>query len=455
MSEVVLRRLSALSVSSPADANKLQDQTDGNACAKLSCTNDKVDHKPKGEPTNDDHSAYAALLSESLPHQVEVDWNSMLGEGSFGAVFGARWRRKQRSAPAEVVVKVVGLDGLAQQARRQIWREVALHSKVKHAHICPLVGAYEAGPDEVHLVLGACVGDLACPLAANEPWVASAAPWLVRSLLLALQHLHEALQVVHSDVKPDNLLLTSSGVLQLADLGAAAMLQGRCEGGRSTLVGAPAYQAPEVVVIDELGLAPGGARYSFAADVWSSGVVLYELLCRKLPFSAGGDGCSAQRAAIVFAPLLVDEEAIPSGAARRLLHQLLAKQPFLRPSAAEALESAFVSEAVPPSPSEAEAWAASVRGLRDECLGAVGSDGDSGDDGEEEGAGEAGEEGEAVAAAGGEGEAGCEETPARKLRGAAGVAAGCSPGDGSSSCDGSTPGPPSWTSSLVGGSPVE
>ena len=421
MADAVVRRLSALSVSSPAgaNANKLQDKAD----LKTS------------KPADDDQSAYAALLSESLPDQVEVDWNSMVGEGSFGAVFGARWRRKPRSAPGDVVVKVVSLEGLAQQARRQIWREVTLHSKAKHAHICPLVGAYEAGPDEVHLVLGACVGDLACPLAANEPWLAEATPWLVRSLLLALQHLHEALHVVHSDIKPDNLLLSSGGVLQLADLGAAAMLQGRCEGGRSTLVGAPAYQAPEVVVIDELGLAPGGARYSFAADVWSCGVVLFELLCRKLPFSAsGGDGPSAQRAAIVFAPLVVSDASVPSGAARRLLQQLLTKQPFLRPSAAEALESGFIAdEAVPPSPSQAEAWAASVRGLRDECLGGAAGGGDDDGTGAEE-----------------EDEDGCEETPVRKAR----DAAGSSPSDGSS-CDGSTPGPPSWTSSLVGGSPAE
>lgn len=410
----LLRRLTALSVSSPADQNVDKQ--------------DKAGHKPNGKPvppTDDDHTAYSMVLSESLSDQVEVDWNSMVGEGSFGAVFGARWRRKPRASLGEVVVKVVSLDGLAQQARRQIWREVSLHSKAKHAHICPLVGAYEAGPDEVHLVLGACVGDLACPLAANQPWLAEATPWMVRSLLLALQYLHETLHVVHSDIKPDNMLLTSRGVLQLADLGEAAMLQGRCEAGRSTLVGAPAYQAPEVVVIDELGLAPGGARYSFAADIWSSGVVLFELLCRKLPFSGNGDGCAAQRAAIVFSPLVIDKEIVPSGAARRLLQQLLTKQPFLRPSAADALDSAFAAEAVPPSPSQAEAWAASVRGLRDRCVGAAGGDEDEDEDY-------------------------CEETPARRAR----DTAGSSPGGGSS-CDGSTPGPPSWMSSLVGGSPAE
>jgi serine/threonine protein kinase len=303
--------------------------------------------------------AYHELISRHAHMRLQLEVGGIIGRGSFGTVHTARWRdgRAERS----VVVKRVRTVGLAEKAWRQVMREAVLHSQAVHPHICPLVGAYEDRGD-VHLVLHACVGDLAGAIAAGMPWLPTAAPWVLRSVLLALRCLHaEPLETVHSDVKPANLLLDGRGVWMLADLGAASRCHANGLLGRCTLVGSPAYRAPEVVAIDHLGLGLSGARYSFPADLWSCGVLLFEVLSAGgLPFPAERDA-AAQPAAIVFGTPPLD--AIGGGGARRLLQQLLVKQPYMRSTAEEALSSGYVQEAKPPSPTEANDWASGYSSL--------------------------------------------------------------------------------------------
>jgi len=157
---------------------------------------------------------------------------------------------------------------------------------------------------------------------------------LVVQLLRALAHLHEQ-DIVHSDLKPSNLLLSHDGHLKLCDLGAAARVAVR---GRTTLVGSPAYLAPEVVAIDHLGLEPGGATYGTPSDIWSVGVLLVEMLSGgRLPFPAVPRDPAAQPAAVCFRPPILEPTSAFPAPARSLVMRLLAKQGYLRPSAEEAL----------------------------------------------------------------------------------------------------------------------
>merc|ERR1712196_745426 len=104
-------------------------------------------------------------------------------------------------------------------------------------------------------------------------------------LLRGLSHVHSR-GVCHRDLKPENLLLDQRGVLRISDFGLAVWVQGSSRtdehgGGHAkarlyTNCGTPHYAAPEVI-------AEGGYD-GFIADVWSCGVVLYVMLCGKLPF---------------------------------------------------------------------------------------------------------------------------------------------------------------------------
>jgi serine/threonine protein kinase len=106
-----------------------------------------------------------------------------------------------------------------------------------------------------------------------------------RSISLALMYLHEDVAVVHRDVKPGNILLSSSGEVKLADLGICTR-PGELQALSSAVDGEPApatawvgtvtYMSPERLT---------GSGYSFSADVWSLGIVLAEAAVGRYPYA--------------------------------------------------------------------------------------------------------------------------------------------------------------------------
>ncbi|XP_065854373.1 phosphoenolpyruvate carboxylase kinase 2-like [Euphorbia lathyris] len=95
---------------------------------------------------------------------------------------------------------------------------------------------------------------------------------IIKQLLSAISHCHR-FNIVHRDIKPDNILFDSRGRVKLADFGSADWLSE--ERTMNSVVGTPYYVAPEVVM---------GREYNEKADVWSAGVVLYVMLAGIPPF---------------------------------------------------------------------------------------------------------------------------------------------------------------------------
>lgn len=92
-------------------------------------------------------------------------------------------------------------------------------------------------------------------------------------MCLALKHVHDR-KVVHRDIKAQNVFLTSNNIIKFGDFGIARVLTNTHDNLR-TMIGTPYYLSPEICE---------NRPYSFKSDIWSLGVLLYELCALKPPF---------------------------------------------------------------------------------------------------------------------------------------------------------------------------
>jgi NIMA (never in mitosis gene a)-related kinase len=94
-------------------------------------------------------------------------------------------------------------------------------------------------------------------------------------ICLAIKHIHDK-KILHRDLKSQNIFLTKNGLVKLGDFGIAKCLNYTLEKVQ-TIVGTPYYLSPEIV---------HNKPYSFESDIWSLGVLLYEMMALKMPFDA-------------------------------------------------------------------------------------------------------------------------------------------------------------------------
>jgi serine/threonine protein kinase/predicted ATPase len=195
-----------------------------------------------------------------------------LGEGGFGAVYLGHDSQLDRSVAIKVFrggaeVPPAEADRLLQEARRL--------ARLRHSGI---VAVHDVGTQDgqVFIVSDYLDGqDLARWLKRHSPsWQEAVA--IVSAVADALAHAHAQL-TVHRDVKPANIILTSAGAPVLVDFGLALDDLSAGGGELGIVSGTPAYMAPEQVT----GTAH---RIDGRTDIYSLGVVLYEMLCGRIPF---------------------------------------------------------------------------------------------------------------------------------------------------------------------------
>ncbi|KAH7815568.1 putative plant dual-specificity MAP kinase kinase family domain protein [Monocercomonoides exilis] len=155
--------------------------------------------------------------------------------------------------------------------------------------------------------------------------------------LLALEFVHRN-QVIHRDVKPENLLF-SKDFLKLGDFGFSIQLQQPTDKATS-LVGSPWYDSPEKIL---------GKPYSSKTDIWSLGVLMYEMVSLQYPFPANVQFDIMDKIVTKPAPPFPDDSLPQPRYSRRLkdlISLMLTKDPALRPSAAELLFDPFIVNAI-------------------------------------------------------------------------------------------------------------
>jgi eukaryotic-like serine/threonine-protein kinase len=282
---------------------------------------------------NDADKSLFTRLTQALGSAYTLEGE--IGRGGMGVVFNARDERLKR----QVAVKVLPPElAFREEIRLRFLREAETAARLSHPHIVPIHSVGE-GPDGlVYFVMAYVDGE---SLAAKLKRRGRLPPDEARRIMLetadALGAAH-ALGIIHRDVKPDNILLEGSrGRVVVTDFGIAKALSSTTGGatltGTGVAIGTPHYMSPEQ--------AAGDREIDGRSDIYSLGVVAYQMLTGELPFHAPTVPGILLKHITEQAPLITDKRRdVPNDLAACVMRSL-EKDPDDRWPTADALRRAL------------------------------------------------------------------------------------------------------------------
>lgn len=208
-------------------------------------------------------------LARPSARLVQYEIIKTLGEGSFGKVKLA----VHRISGQKVALKIINRRKLqTRDMAGRIEREIQYLQLLRHPHIIKLYTVITS-PAEIIMVLEYAGGELFDYIVNHGRMTEDKARRFFQQIVCAVEYCHRH-KIVHRDLKPENLLLDEHLNVKIADFGLSNIMT---DGNfLKTSCGSPNYAAPEVI---------SGKLYAGPeVDVWSCGVILYVLLCGRLPF---------------------------------------------------------------------------------------------------------------------------------------------------------------------------
>jgi len=267
---------------------------------------------PRQQPDADEDPSDEGLDQISMDEFVLLDdMQENLGKGSFGVVNKIRRKKTGKIYALKSMRKQEVIEG---NLVNQVELEIQVQRKLKHRNVLRLFRHFE-DDDTVYLLLEYCAkGELYQILRTQKGrrFSEGMACKLFVQVAEGLDYLHSN-GIIHRDIKPENLLLDHDDVLKIADFGWCAELNV----SRTTFCGTLDYLAPEMIQ---------GKGHNHTLDVWSAGVLLYEMIVGRPPFQSTHHGQLISR-------ILNLELVFPgfmSTDARELVTHLLQREPASR-----------------------------------------------------------------------------------------------------------------------------
>ena len=226
------------------------------------------------------------MIGQTLNNRYAV--TAQLGKGAMGIVYAATDKVTRQKVALKVIAHDLTPD---HELLERFQREAEALRRLRHHNIVALVDMFEHKGQQVIVLEYVPGGSLAQRLR-QGPLPPYPAAQLALDLCDALTSAHR-LDIIHRDIKPENILLAEDGTPKLTDFGVARLMgTGTRLTGTGTQVGTPYYMSPE---------AWEGKPLDAQADVWSLGVVLFEMLAGRVPFA--GDTVVAVMHQVLEAPL--------------------------------------------------------------------------------------------------------------------------------------------------------
>ena len=201
-----------------------------------------------------------------------------LGEGSFGKAFLC----EKESDGSLCVIKQILIEGMNEKEKADVLNESNILAKLDHPNIIKFYDVFESKKPKhmINIVTEyADGGDLSEKIKErknkNGNFTESEILDYFTQICLAIKHMHEK-KIIHRDLKSGNIFLMKNGFVKLGDFGIAKGFQRTIDKAK-TMVGTPYYLSPEILE---------GKPYDSKSDIWSLGVLLYEMMTFKMPFNA-------------------------------------------------------------------------------------------------------------------------------------------------------------------------
>ncbi|KAI9469923.1 MAG: kinase-like domain-containing protein [Benjaminiella poitrasii] len=271
--------------------------------------------KTHEDDEDDGSSKYPSVLNAKYTIEEKT-----LGVGSFAVVKECTNRKTGEKCAVKIILKKVIADIL---------------KKVHHEHIVSMHDIFESN-DAVYIITDLCTGgELFQRIVERGTYTEVMAADLVRQMLEGLAYLH-SLDIVHRDMKPENLLFKTSAEnseLLITDFGLSKLLKNNNE-VLTTACGTPGYVAPEVLL---------GTGHGKPVDLWSVGVIMYTLLSGYTPFY--GEDQNELFDSIMKGEYDFEEEywGNISDEAKNLINKLLTFDPKKRITAEDALKDVWIT----------------------------------------------------------------------------------------------------------------
>jgi Ca2+-binding EF-hand superfamily protein len=270
--------------------------------------------------------------AQVIPIEEDYFIGRELGRGRFSVVCECT----RKADNVKMAVKIIEKATLDSDEKELLRTEIAALKLVHHPNIVNLEGLYETRTHMYIVMEKLLGGELYNRIVGHPRFTEVQAAHLIRPLLEAVAYLHD-MGIVHRDLKPENILCGENlEDIKLADFGLSKMLLPREK--MDTACGTLSYVAPEVLTMQ---------GYGKEADLWSIGVIMFLLVCGKLPF----DGVDNDE--IIRATINADLKAPPqvwsklTEDTKSLITALLQKSPKLRITAREALKHHFFEQFFP------------------------------------------------------------------------------------------------------------
>ena len=271
-----------------------------------------------------------------------------LGRGMYGKVKLAEHRTSHQTVALKVLNKSLlrkmkhgGTNGM-----QQVQAEIAIMKKLRHRNVVCLYEVIDdPGSNKLYLVMQYIAKGAIMKLSDDGsciPLEEHVVRDYARQLASGLTYLHRH-NIVHRDIKPDNILLDNDDNVYLSDFGVSEMLDSEGDGMVTGSQGTPAFFSPELCRGE-------GAVHGKAVDIWALGVTLFVLLFGKLPFF--GSNVEEIMSNIQNTSLQFPADADPDW--KNLLSQMLNKDPNKRLTAMDLRHHPLLGGAITPRPLQAE-----------------------------------------------------------------------------------------------------